>query len=444
MDTGADEPLRVSVVGDWDIEVGCGRIDVDEETVRIEAPVRLAVSPLEPIVVERERYDHLPIFDRKAPGWKRGVRLVGCRSQETTVKDGLNPASLMVYCAAEGAACYEAGRDYEADLEWATFGRLPGGRIQDVQAVFVSYRYGLSRIDAVVVEQSGAVFLRSGKPHGCAPRPPDVESNERALANIWIPGRLLSLTDDYLFPIQRDAFGQPEPASWACAEACLPRTLKKLQDGETVRILAWGDSVTDAGYLEVKGDRWQAQFASRLQARFPEAEIELQTVGWGGQRSRSFVDETADSPYSYRTKVLGSGADLIVSEFVNDSALNADQVDAQYGRFLADFRSMGAEWTILTPHYVRPDWMGLTSQKHVDEDPRPYVHALRAFAEREGVALADASVRWGRLWRQGIPYITLLLNAINHPDGRGMRMFADSLMALFPTDSYLTQMNGEA
>jgi hypothetical protein len=48
------------------------------------------------------------------------------------------------------------------------------------------------------------------------------------------------------------------------------------------------------------------------------------------------------------------------------------------------------------------------------------------------VALADASLRWGRLWRQGIPYSTLMLNSINHPDARGMKLFADSLMALFP------------
>jgi len=46
--------------------------------------------------------------------------------------------------------------------------------------------------------------------------------------------------------------------------------------------------------------------------------------------------------------------------------------------------------------------------------------------------LADASRCYGRLWRQGIPYSSLLLNSINHPDERGMKIFADSLMALFP------------
>ena len=76
--------------------------------------------------------------------------------------------------------------------------------------------------------------------------------------------------------------------------------------------------------------------------------------------------------------------------------------------------------------------MGLAREREIDHDPRPYVRGLRLFAENNRVALADASLLWGRLWRQGVPYSTLLVNAINHPDERGMALFADALMALFP------------
>ena len=34
-------------------------------------------------------------------------------------------------------------------------------------------------------------------------------------------------------------------------------------------------------------------------------------------------------------------------------------VDRQYGRLLDDFRGIGAEWIILTPHYVMPEWLSL-------------------------------------------------------------------------------------
>jgi len=123
---------------------------------------------------------------------------------------------------------------------------------------------------------------------------------------------------------------------------------------------------------------------------------------------------------------------LVVSEFVNDAGLDAAGVAKHYGRIRDDLKKIGAEWIILTPHYVRPDWMGFSEERQCDEDPRPYVKALRGFAVENHLALADASLRWGRLWRQGIPYSTLLMNNINHPNPFGMSLFADALMTLFP------------
>ena len=43
----------------------------------------------------------------------------------------------------------------------------------------------------------------------------------------------------------------------------------------------------------------------------------------------------------------------------------------------------------------------------------------------------DASARWEHLHREGIPYVTLLLNGINHPDDRGHALFADELIRCF-------------
>jgi hypothetical protein len=67
-----------------------------------------------------------------------------------------------------------------------------------------------------------------------------------------------------------------------------------------------------------------------------------------------------------------------------------------------------------------------------DDDPRPYVRDLKPFAADHHVALADASSRWERLRRQGIPFMTLEANGINHPDARGHQIFSDALLALFP------------
>lgn len=75
----------------------------------------------------------------------------------------------------------------------------------------------------------------------------------------------------------------------------------------------------------------------------------------------------------------------------------------------------------------------------MENDPRPYTRALREFVRENqpsdkgapGLALADAAILWGRLWRQGVPYSTLLLNSINHPNRHGMRTFVTAILDLF-------------
>ena len=148
--------------------------------------------------------------------------------------------------------------------------------------------------------------------------------------------------------------------------------MAKLRAGGPVRILAWGDSVTDGGYLpDAEHTRWQAQFVTRLQARFSQAKIELVSEAWGGRSTASYLAEPAGSPHNYQEVVFGAKPDLVVSEFVNDAGLTPEQVEERYSKFLADFTAIGAEWIILTPHYVRPDWMGLSAQRDIDVDPRP-------------------------------------------------------------------------
>ena len=340
------------------------------------------------------------------------------------------------------AARFDLGKDYGADLDWGTFGRLPNSRIRENQTVYVDYRHAMLRIDAVVLTRDGRIELRRGMPHVAAPLPPEVRDGEQRLANIWLPAWTKRLGAENLFPILETAYPEPPKASPSPAEQFSPKTMAKLRGGQKVRVLAWGDSVTDGSYLpDVVHERWQSQLAAQLQARFPKAKIELITEAWGGRNTGSYLGEPAGSPHNYREKVLAARPDLVVSEFVNDAGLSPQQVEQVYAKLLADFTAGGAEWIILTPHYVRPDWMGLTTQREIDNDPRPYVTGLRQFAAKHKVALADASLRYGRLWRQGIPYATLMLNAINHPDVRGMKIFADSLMVLFPVRSDLTSLS---
>lgn len=382
-----------------------------------------------------EKHASLPLFNPQAGGWVKGARLGALLAQECTTPHLLAPESLQLRAGTEAdAPLLKEGEDYAADLLWGTLGRLPNGRIGEGQPVYASYRHGLLRMDSVVMTRDGQLVLRSGEPRAAAPVPPPLHEEECRLANVWLPGRVNRLSSDHLFPILETAAPEPLPSRPEMKEKLLPRTREKLRRGQPLRVLAWGDSVTDGGYLPApERERWQAQFVARCRERFPGAKIELLTEAWGGRNTALYLAEPPGSLHNYREKVLATKPDLIVSEFVNDAMLTPEQVEERYGGFLEDFKAVGAEWIILTPHYIRPDWMGLTKERDIDDDPRPYVKGLRQFADRHQVALADASLRYGCLWRQGIPYSTLMLNSINHPDARGMRLFADSLMALFPS-----------
>jgi len=390
----------------------------------------LTVDPPDWVSVADERYETLALF--RGPVWRRGTPLLGTKAEACSVADALAPSSLVVRDRpGAGAKTYTLGKDYQLEPRWGGFGRLEGGTIAAGQPVFASYRYALMRLDSAVLTADKKIVLRRGVPHVATPRPPDLAAGETRVGNIWLSGRIDGLTAANCFPVLEAAYPASQRVGPTAAERLLSKTLAKLQAGQPVRILAWGDSVTECVYLPFQ-QKWQEQFAARLRERFPKASIVMLSEGWGGRTTTAYRSEPPGSPRNYAEKVLALKPDLIVSEFINDASMDEAAVLGNYGAILKDFKKIGAEWIILTPHYARPDWMGLKQETGCDQDPRPYVRGLRLFAENNRVALADVSLRWGRLWRQGVPYSTLLLNNINHPDERGMKIFADALMDVFP------------
>jgi lysophospholipase L1-like esterase len=414
-------PATFALAGDWAFQV----------SLPGGPAATLAVAPPVIRAVTAERYDALPVYNPQAGGWARGARLAGLRSQETTSPYLLDPASFALRAgAASDAPLFRPGMDYELDPVWGTFGRLTGGRIAADQPVYATYRHAEQRLDAVVLAADGRLALRPGPPRAAAPAAAPLAAGDRLLGHVFVPRAIERLTADHLFPILETAYPEPPPPGER--HPVMERLVGRLEAGEPLRILAWGDSVTDAGYLPGGAtERWQEQFVARLRQRFPRARIELMTEAWGGRNTSSYLAEPPGSAHNYQEKVLGRKPDLIISEFVNDSSLTPARVEERYSKLLADFTAIGAAWIILTPHYVQPQRMDFRREREIDDDPRPYVAGLRQFAARHGVPLADASLRYGRLWRQGIPYSTLLLNAINHPDAHGMRLFAEAIMALF-------------
>ncbi len=430
--TAVSEPvLPMRVVENWRIEIGPGVAG----SITVDASVSFDIEPPQHIVVEDEKHDALPMFNPKAGGWAKGAKPRGIQTEECSATDRLHPETLRVKDKpGKDPTVFTMGKDYELDPFWGTFGRIEGGIIAADQPVFLDYEYEPDRLDTIAVDATGKVSLFKGEPSLGIVLPAPIPEGFTPVARVFVPGKCTALAEDNLYPI---FFDEPETVSAtpSTAEKLLPKTLEKLRSGAPLTVVTFGDSVTCGG--GVGSDQslwWQQQFLTRLKEGFPKSQVTWKNAGWGGASSAAYINSPRGSEHDYIRDVLEPKPDLVIIEFVNDAYLDEQGVTEHYGKILADLRGVGAEVILMTPHLVRPDWMKLEVMK-VKEDPRPYVRGLKAFGAANNVAVADASTLYCNLWRQGIPYMTLMTNAINHPDERGHKLFADALMALFPNAS---------
>jgi lysophospholipase L1-like esterase len=203
-----------------------------------------------------------------------------------------------------------------------------------------------------------------------------------------------------------------------------------------VTIVCWGDSVTHGGDASVPEKKYVNVFKTGLEKRFPAADIRVVNISVGGSNSRQWL-YPQEYPFSRKNRqkqlnfnrILDEKPDLVTIEFVNDSRLSAKEQNKVYQDIFTQLDAIQAEIILITPHFTHPDWMGFSHLR--ESENRDYVHALNYFATKYHTGIADASTRWQNLWKQGIPYLTLLHNSVNHPDDRGHLIFAEELWKCF-------------
>ena len=420
--------IRITARGS-SVIVAPGNCKIDGKTVRVIQPVKLIVEPSPVITVTDEL---LNLSADKPAGWAKGTRLKGCRARDVNAYRSFVPGSLMIRKTKRGKLLKES-RDYLVDSAWGHVGLGPESRVTANDTVFASYRYSLLRLDTIQVSAEGKASLKSGEPHISSPVPPEADAGSIAIAHIFVNYSDTVVMTDQIYPILETS----AQAVTGSTKGLIPKTLAKLKTGETVKIVCWGDSVTAGGNASKPEFRYPDVFLSGLRERFPQAKIDMQNVSAGGSNSRQWL---FPEQFLYQNKpwqetgvtwqrIADAKPDLITLEFVNDANQSPAIVDEVYSEILKRIQDIGAELILITPHFTMMQMMGFKDMRETEK--RPYVLALREFAGRHNIALADASARWEHLAKEGIPYLTLLDNTINHPDDRGHRLFAEELWVCF-------------
>lgn len=391
------------------------------------APVyEVSPAPIRTVVGERAK------LSADAPQvWAKGTKL----REMQTIKPGVGtPPHHAVVAASvvvrKGDQVLVKGEDYLLDEVWGSLGVGPSGRVTPQDEVTIDYQFSLMRLDSVVRLPDGREVVREGTPHLTVPQPPALNDGEQRVANLFV---------DY-----HSDGKQPEvwPVTATAAQAVtgstpgrIPKTMAKIAAGQPVKIVCWGDSVTTGGDASAPETRYTAVLDRRLHEQFPQADITTEVIAIGGSNSRQWLypDKYPNQQWLDICKferVPAAQPDLVTIEFVNDAGLRDAALVEVYEDIVARLQAIGSEVIFITPHFTMASMMGFGDDLKQPEK-RPYVLQLRAFANQRGLALADAAARWEHLAAEGIPYVTLLQNGINHPDDRGHALFADELMRCF-------------
>jgi lysophospholipase L1-like esterase len=414
--------LDVTPAGGLRVRVAPGRMEFGGQVVEVteETVLELAAPRVIQVRDEAKR-----LTDQVPQSYHGGTAL-----QQCTIEGGIGlagalaPESLVVKAeAGPDGMRLEEGKDWRADRLWGRIGRLPDGAIGAETTVYVDYDWGLQRVDTIEVRSDGRVVLRPGAEDKTIPAPPPTDQFAQALCNVFLPFHCKEITPELVYPI-----GPPFPSATQGEvernAALIPGTLEKLQRGGQFTLLFWGDSVTCGGSASIPAKAFPQAFTTWLRDRYPQTSIRYVNAGTGGWNSDSKLP-------LFQSEVLDQKPDLVVIEFVNDMGMDRARIFRNYTEAVSRLRELGAEVILLTPHFVRPDWMGAGADMRTPET-RAAVGFLKEFASENRVGLADASRRWAHLWVEGLPYLTLEYNAINHPDDRGHRLFVEELQKFFP------------
>lgn len=264
---------------------------------------------------------------------------------------------------------YEAGRDFVVDFTSGTLGRTPDSRIPDFRT---NVLYGQQEFDHSKFPGFG---------------------NTRFFAFVDY-----ALTERARWPVQ------------ASQVEFLQRTRAKLAAGESIKIVAFGDSITAGGDATRPELVFWQRWADDLQRKYPRARIAAVNAATGG-------DSTTQGQQRLQAKVLDEKPDLVLFGFgMNDHNRNGVPLP-QFQRNLHDMiarirRETEAEVVLFSAFPPNPHWK-FGSQRMQD-----YATATARVARESACAYADVFTNWQTMAARKKPE-DLLGNNINHPNDFG-------------------------
>jgi lysophospholipase L1-like esterase len=190
----------------------------------------------------------------------------------------------------------------------------------------------------------------------------------------------------------------------------LSRTQARLRAGKAVRIVAFGDSITEGGDATKPELIFWQRWADTLQKKYPGAGVTAVNSGTGG-------DNTTRGLQRLKTKVIEAQPDLVLVGFgMNDHnrrGVPVPRFEENLKEMIARIRSQTpAEIILFSAFPPNPKWKG--GSHHMAD----YAAATARVAGEAACAYANVFDNWEILAARKKPE-DLLSNNVNHPDDFG-------------------------
>ena len=284
------------------------------------------------------------------------------------------------YIKGPDTVVYEEGRDYILDRNARTVRRTPASRIPDFQKNIL---YGQEDFD-----------------HS---KFPGFGNKDYFVYIDYTPSASLP------WPKQESQFSY------------LPNTREKLKRGDSVKIVAYGDSITAGGDATSPELIFWQRWASALQGKYRDAQVSIVNGATGG-------DSTVQGLARLKEKVLDAQPDLVIIGFgMNDHNIKSVLVD----QFALNLKEMiggirantQAEIVLFSAFPPNSKW------KFGTHHMQDYAEATRTVAKDVSCAYADVFTNWQTIAQRKKPE-DLLGNNINHPNDYGHWIYFQVLNAI--------------
>lgn len=297
-----------------------------------------------------------------------------------TPKQGQAVVVRSTYDARPDTVVYEEGKDYRVDYATRTIARVSGSRIPDFTT---NVLYGQKNFD-----------------HS---KFPGFSNNPFFVYVDYVA------TKSVTWPVQ------------ANQATLLPKSAAKLKNGEALRIVAYGDSITAGGEATRPQLIFWQRWADALAAKYPAAKVTAINGATGG-------DATVQGLQRLQEKVIDAKPDLVVIGFgMNDHNKNGVKIpdfEANLKSIIAQIREKtGAEVVLFSAFPPNPDWM------HSSHSMDQYAAATEKVAREVNCAFVDVFHNWNVFADLKKPG-DMLANNINHPNDFGHWIYFRVLSAM--------------